>query len=201
VAAAYSWGARQTVARLFQHHPGFSIHHQHVNDLELQLSSSKFCLAPAGWGWGTYVKLSATKGCVPVIVQDGIKVEWDEQLPLQEYSLRLRVGYVHRLPELLEKFEDLGRLKDAQQVGVGVGWGGERCGGSRHAGNGRRHGVAWCLQGNAHSAAPVPAPASASHAGAQVHVAAALVAAAARPRPGRAWVRAQSQAAWQAHAA
>ncbi len=45
-------------------------------------------------------------------------MEWEEQLPLQEYALRIRLGYVHRLPELLEKFEDLGRLEDAQKVGA-----------------------------------------------------------------------------------
>ena len=74
VAAAYSWGARQTVARLFQHHPGFKIHHHHINDLEVQLASSKFCLAPAGWGWGGRMKVALLHGCVPVIVQVGLTV-------------------------------------------------------------------------------------------------------------------------------
>lgn len=29
------------------------------------------------------------RGCIPLIVQDGIVVEWEEQLPLKEYALRL----------------------------------------------------------------------------------------------------------------
>lgn len=28
----------------------------------------------AGWGWGTRMKSAVIRGCVPVIVQDGIKV-------------------------------------------------------------------------------------------------------------------------------
>jgi hypothetical protein len=56
---------------MFGHHPGFDINHQHVQDLHWRLSSAKYCLAPAGWGWGTYVKLAVTHGCVPVIVQVG----------------------------------------------------------------------------------------------------------------------------------
>ncbi len=35
---------------------------------------------------------------------------------MQHYALRLRLGYVHRLPELLERHEALGRLEDAQKV-------------------------------------------------------------------------------------
>ena len=34
--------------------------------------------------------------------QDGIRVEWEEQLPLQKYALRIPMWLLNRLPEILE---------------------------------------------------------------------------------------------------
>ena len=100
------------------------------------LSKSIFCLAAAGWGWGGRMKVSATRGCIPVIVQvrgrdgvvgglscqdypkdavlawrrwanalpcpppfgpqDGILVEFEEQLPMKEYAIRVPLWMVHK---------------------------------------------------------------------------------------------------------
>ena len=46
-----------------------------VNDFtNPELLKAKYCLAPAGFGWGARLKTGLVRGCVPVIVQDGIKV-------------------------------------------------------------------------------------------------------------------------------
>ncbi len=168
--AGYSYGARQTVARLFGELPGYVITAHHIGNYQQMLSSSKFCLAPPGWGWGGRMKVAVMHGCVPVIIQvrrrcrpaaqqctgacpghcsavrvqarragqcrapgfadsahgccapaclssqDGIVVEWEEQLPLQEYAIRIPTRFVHRLPEFLEEFEAAGRLAHAQKA-------------------------------------------------------------------------------------
>jgi hypothetical protein len=67
--SGYSFGARQTVARMFNNTPGYVITAQHVGNYQEQLALSKFCLAPAGWGWGGRMKVALMHGCVPVIVQ------------------------------------------------------------------------------------------------------------------------------------
>jgi hypothetical protein len=72
--SGYSFGARQTVARLFSDTPGYVITAQHISNYQEQLASSKFCLAPAGWGWGGRMKVALLHGCVPVIVQVGLIV-------------------------------------------------------------------------------------------------------------------------------
>ena len=41
----------------------------HIHNYQQMLSTSKFCLAPAGWGWGGRLKAAVLHGCVPVIVQ------------------------------------------------------------------------------------------------------------------------------------
>jgi hypothetical protein len=66
----YSGGARQTTMRLFQHRPGYLLLPTSSGyDTTLLLETSKFCLAPQGWGWR--LKKSLVHGCVPVIVQVG----------------------------------------------------------------------------------------------------------------------------------
>ncbi|KAG1654903.1 hypothetical protein FOA52_011063 [Chlamydomonas sp. UWO 241] len=103
--AGYSFGVRQTFARLYHGHPGVKIFYEMVPDYWEHFSASTFCLAPAGWGWGARVKSAVTRGCIPVIIQDGIKVEWEDDLPLQEYAVRVPFMYIHRLPEILHRIE------------------------------------------------------------------------------------------------
>ena len=82
--AHYSFGARQTVYRMFHSADGFAIHTSHTHSTYWQdLSSSIFCLASAGWGGGGRMKTAVTRGCIPVIIQDGIKVEWEEQVRVE----------------------------------------------------------------------------------------------------------------------
>ena len=47
-------------------------------------------------------KTSITRGCIPVIIQDGVKVEYEDELPFHLFAVRLPSAWVHRLPELLE---------------------------------------------------------------------------------------------------
>ena len=59
------------MARLFGDLPGWVITPNHVGNYQQMLSSSKFCLAAAGWGWGGRMKVAVMHGCVPVIIQVG----------------------------------------------------------------------------------------------------------------------------------
>jgi len=115
--AGYSFGARQTVYRAHHHRPGFKIMTQHAKGTYWHdLSTSVFCLAAAGYGWGGRMKVAVTRGCIPVIIQDGIKVEWEEQLPMYEYGLRIPMWQLHRLPEILEVLIRKGRVEQMQQA-------------------------------------------------------------------------------------
>jgi hypothetical protein len=117
VDAGYSFGARQTMHRMFKNATGFSLldHHTHENYWERK-SSSIFCLAAAGWGWGGRMKNAVTRGCIPLIVQDGILVEWEEQLPLKEYAVRVPMWMVHKTPDILNAFIDTGRVAKMQRA-------------------------------------------------------------------------------------
>ncbi len=68
--AHYSFGSRQTVYRMFAGVEGYIIKTIHTPGSYWQdLSSSVFCLASAGWGWGGRMKAAVTRGCIPVITQ------------------------------------------------------------------------------------------------------------------------------------
>ncbi len=132
-----SFGARQTVYRMFNGYPGFVVRTSHAHDSYWKdLSSSIFCLASAGWGWGGRMKAAVTRGCIPVIIQvrvfsgtemliwvivslfsqDGIKVEFEEQLPLKDYAIRVPTWLAHKLPDILEQYIASGRVQRMQKV-------------------------------------------------------------------------------------
>lgn len=43
-----------------------------------------------------WAQVAVTRGCIPVIVQDGIRVEWEENLPVHEYSVRIPMWLAHK---------------------------------------------------------------------------------------------------------
>lgn len=159
--AGYSFGARQTVYRMFKNVSGFAILDHHTRDSYwVRVSSSIFwqvlvaiceyilaqlvllstylqyphdflikmmippiftcrlciSLAAAGWGWGGRMKVSVTRGCIPVIVQDGILVEFEEQLPMKEYAIRVPMWMVHKMPDILNTFISSGRVTQMQKT-------------------------------------------------------------------------------------
>jgi len=107
--AGYSFGVRQTFARLYHRHPEIKIFWGFTADFWLEAAASEFCFAPAGWGWGSRVKGGITSGCIPVIVQDGIKVDWEDDLPMHEFAVRMPLSHLHRLPEILNRFKRTGK--------------------------------------------------------------------------------------------
>ncbi len=48
--------------------------------------------------------------------QDGIRVEFEEQLPLKDYAIRVPTWLVHKLPQILEALIETGRVKKMQKV-------------------------------------------------------------------------------------
>jgi len=114
--AMYSFGARQTVARMYRNDPRFRLIETHVVNYTAEIMNAQFCLGPAGWGWGGRVKAAVLHGCIPVIIQPNIKVEWEEQLPMQDYALRMPLYMVHELPEILELLVNTGKAEKMRQA-------------------------------------------------------------------------------------
>ena len=43
-------------------------------DVRNQMHASLFCLAPTGSGWGVRLKQALMSGCIPVIIDDHVRV-------------------------------------------------------------------------------------------------------------------------------
>uniref|UniRef100_A0A7R9Z3L3 Exostosin GT47 domain-containing protein n=1 Tax=Chlamydomonas euryale TaxID=1486919 RepID=A0A7R9Z3L3_9CHLO len=117
----YSGGVRQTVYRMYRDDPRFEFLSVGRDVLSKEGSAymqgvarSHFCLSPYGVGYGTRTKGSIVGGCIPVIIQDGIKVEWEDDLPMEEFSVRLPSAWIYRLPETLEALVASGRAETMQ---------------------------------------------------------------------------------------
>ena len=53
---------------------------------------------------------------VRACMQDGTLVEWEEQLPLQDYAIRVPLWMTHKLPDILDAYVQSGRVKTMQKV-------------------------------------------------------------------------------------
>ena len=95
----FSLGVRQIIYRLYHNHTRFKLIKGHLPTDEAyarELRDSEFCLAPSGMGFGGRFKAGVAYGSIPVIIQPDIRVEWEGQLPLHEYALRLQLTHIHK---------------------------------------------------------------------------------------------------------
>jgi len=110
----YSFGNRQTISRMFGRHPGYGIGGHTGASYWSNLARSVYCLAVPGWGWSGRYKVAINRGCVPVVLQDGIRVEFEEQLPLGDLSVRVPLWMSHKMPQLLDWLKHINRTAEMQ---------------------------------------------------------------------------------------
>lgn len=66
-----------------------------------RMRGSRFCLAPSGHGFGVRITFSMLTGCVPVVIQDGVRQPLDDVLPYWRFSLRLAQADIPHLERIL----------------------------------------------------------------------------------------------------
>ena len=74
---------------------------------------SEFCLVPYGEGWGNRLAPSVLHGCIPVIIQDRVHIELFDVVPLEEFTIRLRIADMPRLLSILSSIskEEINRMR------------------------------------------------------------------------------------------
>jgi len=65
------------------------------------MSSSHYCLATAGDGWGTRLSEAVLAGCVPLLAQPAVLMPFEDILAYERFSLRLAPEEVAPLPTWL----------------------------------------------------------------------------------------------------
>jgi hypothetical protein len=66
---------------------------------------SVFCLAPAGHGYGVRITHAMLTGCIPVVIQDGVRQPADDTLPYWRFSLRLSQRDIPNIEAILRRVE------------------------------------------------------------------------------------------------
>jgi len=109
--AEYSHGVRQSVVQLFANETDFLVYTVNPGSSHVSygsdLARSQFCLAPSGAGWGIRLAEMLVEGCIPVIVQDNVTQPWEEMLPYDGFSLRVKEAELPTLPQVLRALDEV----------------------------------------------------------------------------------------------
>ncbi|EFJ41257.1 acetylglucosaminyltransferase [Volvox carteri f. nagariensis] len=80
-----------------------------VHNYKELLQSSKFCIAPYGFGWGLRLIQAIEYGCIPLIIQDHVYQPFERPkdfLPYEEFSVRMGLVDIPYMIELLRSYTE-----------------------------------------------------------------------------------------------
>lgn len=105
---AYSQGVRRAVFDTFNSTDGFRLVDSAVERMDMvsfmqSMRRSQFCLAPSGSGFGVRIVYAAVAGCIPVVIQDGVRQPFDDVMDYWDFSISLRFEDIPRLDNILGK--------------------------------------------------------------------------------------------------
>ncbi|XP_048225885.1 uncharacterized protein LOC8278954 isoform X2 [Ricinus communis] len=115
---SYSMGIRQKLAEEFGSSPNKDgkLGKQHAEDVIVtplrsenyheDLASSIFCGVLPGDGWSGRMEDSILQGCIPVIIQDGIFLPYENVLNYESFAVRIREDEISNLLKILRGFNE-----------------------------------------------------------------------------------------------
>ncbi|KAL2535080.1 Exostosin family protein [Abeliophyllum distichum] len=116
--ATYSMGIRQKVAEEFGSSPNKEgkLGKQHAEDVVVtplrtdhyneELASSVFCGVMPGDGWSGRMEDSILQGCIPVVIQDGIYLPYENVLNYESFAVRIQEDEIPNLINILRRFNE-----------------------------------------------------------------------------------------------
>ncbi|KAH6772808.1 exostosin family protein [Perilla frutescens var. hirtella] len=116
--ATYSMGIRQKVAEEFgsspnkegklgkQHAKDVVVTSERAEDYHLELASSIFCGVMPGDGWSGRMEDSILQGCIPVVIQDGIYLPYENVLNYDSFAVRIREDEIPNLMNILRSINE-----------------------------------------------------------------------------------------------
>ncbi|XP_048320595.2 uncharacterized protein LOC107425930 [Ziziphus jujuba] len=130
--ASYSMGIRQKLAEEFGSSPNKDgkLGKQHAEDVIVtpirsknyheDLASSTFCGVFPGDGWSGRMEDSVLQGCIPVVIQDGIFLPYENVLNYDSFAVRIREDDIPNLINILRAFNETEiefKLANVQKIG------------------------------------------------------------------------------------
>ncbi|XP_074575072.1 uncharacterized protein LOC141831581 isoform X2 [Curcuma longa] len=114
----YSMGIRQKLAEEFgstpnkagkfgrQHTPNVTVTNIRSSKYYDDVASSIFCGVLPGDGWSGRLEDSILQGCIPVIIQDGIYLPYENALDYRSFSVRIQEDEITNLLQILQRFNE-----------------------------------------------------------------------------------------------
>ncbi|KAM7265504.1 hypothetical protein ACFE04_003187 [Oxalis oulophora] len=115
---SYSMGIRQKLAEEFGSNPNKQgklgkqyaddviVTPLHSEDYHNDLSHSVFCGVMPGDGWSGRMEDSILQGCIPVVIQDGIFLPYENVLDYKSFAIRIHEDEIPNLINILRVFND-----------------------------------------------------------------------------------------------
>ncbi|KAL8489607.1 hypothetical protein ACS0TY_025501 [Phlomoides rotata] len=116
--ATYSMGIRQKVAEEFGSSPNKEgkLGKQHAEDVVVtplraddyhkELASSIFCGVMPGDGWSGRMEDSILQWCIPVVIQDGIYLPYENMLNYESFAVRIKEDEIPNLINILRSMNE-----------------------------------------------------------------------------------------------
>ncbi|KAB2631351.1 hypothetical protein D8674_008870 [Pyrus ussuriensis x Pyrus communis] len=129
--ASYSMGIRQKLAEEFGSSPNKEgkLGKQHAEDVivtplrsenyHLDIASSIFCGVFPGDGWSGRMEDCVLQGCIPVVIQDGIFLPYENVLNYESFAVRIHEDEIPNLINILRAFNETEikfRLANVQKI-------------------------------------------------------------------------------------
>ncbi|KAH7353004.1 hypothetical protein KP509_19G074700 [Ceratopteris richardii] len=114
----YSMGLRQKLAKVFGSSPtkdgllgrqvtqDVIVTNRRSNHYSEELASSKFCGVLPGDGWSGRMEDSILHGCIPVIIQDGIQLPYENVLEYRDFTVRIEEEKIPQLVQILRAINE-----------------------------------------------------------------------------------------------
>ncbi|KAE8718612.1 hypothetical protein F3Y22_tig00110009pilonHSYRG00167 [Hibiscus syriacus] len=129
--ATYSMGIRQRLADEFGSTPNKEgkLGKQYAEDVIVtplrsenyheDIANSTFCGVLPGDGWSGRMEDSILQGCIPVVIQDGIFLPYENMLNYESFAVRIREDEIPNLIKILRKINETEiefKLKNVQKI-------------------------------------------------------------------------------------
>ncbi|KAK1288944.1 putative glucuronoxylan glucuronosyltransferase F8H [Acorus calamus] len=114
--STYSMGIRQKLAEEFgstpnkqgklgkQYNKNVTVISERSSNYHDELASSIFCGVLPGDGWSPRLEDSILEGCIPVIIQDGIFLPYENVIDYKSFAVRIKEEEIQQLVQILQGF-------------------------------------------------------------------------------------------------
>lgn len=108
----YARGVRHRLRAAFNKTEGWVLAGGRGGSYSRDLSDAHFCLVPPGGdGWSSRLDDAVRHGCIPVVLMDGVRMPWEEDLAFEQFGIRIPEAELERADEILRAVSDERRVR------------------------------------------------------------------------------------------